>query len=51
MNCPKCGEDISDSHEPDEPSVGIVGGWYGEACDHGVAEWEVDHAPLEGDNR
>ena len=49
MLCPKCKEDISDSFEPDDRSVGIVGGWYCEACDHGIAEWEIEREPLEGD--
>ncbi len=31
--CPKCGEDISESYEDDDPSVGIYGGWYCEPCD------------------
>lgn len=42
MNCPKCDGDISDSYQEDDPSVGIVGGWYCEACDHPVSSWEVD---------
>jgi hypothetical protein len=49
MNCPKCGQDISDSFEPDEPSVGIIGGWYCEECDLGIAEWEVEREPMLGD--
>jgi hypothetical protein len=49
MNCPKCGQDITDSFEPDDHSVGIVGGWYCEDCDHGIAEWEVEREPMEGD--
>lgn len=47
MNCPKCDADISDSYEPDDHSVGIVGGWYCGVCDLGVAE-DV-REPLEGD--
>lgn len=32
--CPKCGADISDSHEGYDPDVGIMtAGWYCEACD------------------
>lgn len=32
--CPKCGADISDTYEPADPSVGIMGvGWWCEACD------------------
>jgi hypothetical protein len=37
--CPKCGEDISDSYEGHDPSVGIMcGGWFCEVCDLFVAE-------------
>lgn len=49
MNCPKCHQDIADSFEPDDPSVGIVGGWYCEDCGHGIAEWEVEQEPMPGD--
>jgi hypothetical protein len=49
MNCPKCDADISETYEPDDPSVGVVGGWYCDACDLGVGEWEVAREPLEGD--
>ena len=49
MNCPKCDQGITDSYEPDDPSVGIVGGWYCEQCDYGIAEWEVEREPLPGD--
>lgn len=42
MNCPKCGADIGESYEPDDPSVGINGGWYCDACDLAIGEWEVD---------
>jgi hypothetical protein len=38
FECPKCGVDISDSYEQDDPSVGIVGGWYCEACDIGFVD-------------
>lgn len=41
VNCPKCDQDISESYEPDDWSVGIVGGWYCDACDLGVGEDEV----------
>jgi len=40
MNCPKCNADISDTYEPDDPSVGIVGGYFCDACDLGVGEEE-----------
>jgi len=49
MDCPKCGEDISESYEDDDPSVGITGGWYCEACDYSIAEWEVDREPMPDD--
>lgn len=42
VNCPKCEADVSDSYEPDDWSVGIVGGWYCDACDLGIGEDEVD---------
>lgn len=38
MECPKCGEDISETHEGDDPSVGIHGGWYCEKCDIAVPD-------------
>jgi len=32
--CPKCGEDITDSYEHEDPSVGIMdGSWYCDACE------------------
>ena len=46
MNCPKCDADISESYEPDDPSVGIVGGWYCDTCDLGVTE---EYEPREDD--
>lgn len=49
MNCPKCDADISDTFEPDDPSVGIVGGWYCDACDLGVPEHEYRHEPMDDD--
>lgn len=42
VNCPKCGADISDTYEPDDYSVGIVGGWFCDACDLPVGEDEID---------
>lgn len=39
--CPKCDADITDSWQDDEPDVGIVGGWYCEACDTGYGEHEL----------
>jgi hypothetical protein len=47
MNCPKCDVDISDTYEPDDPSVGICGGYYCDACD--LAVGEDDYEPMEGD--
>jgi len=47
--CPKCSADISDTYEGADPSVGIEAGFYCGACDLGVAEWEVEREPLEGD--
>ena len=49
MNCPKCDADISDSYEPDDYSVGIVGGWYCDACDLPVSEHDHPREPMEGD--
>lgn len=49
MNCPKCDADISDTFERDDPSCGISAGWYCDACDLGIAEWEAPREPLEGD--
>lgn len=49
MNCPKCDADISDTFERDDPSCGIAAGWYCDACDLGIAEWEVPREPMEGD--
>jgi hypothetical protein len=47
MNCPKCDADISDTHESDDWSCGIVGGYYCDACD--LAVGEDDYEPMEGD--
>jgi hypothetical protein len=49
MNCPKCGADISDTFEPDDPSVGIIGGWSCDVCEIGIAEHEYPREPLEDD--
>jgi hypothetical protein len=49
MNCPKCDADISESFEPDDPSVGIYGGWFCDACDLAIGEHEVDREPLPDD--
>ena len=47
MYCPKCQADISDSYEPDDSSVGIVGGYYCDACD--LAVGDDNYEPMEGD--
>lgn len=49
IHCPKCDADISESFEPTDYSCGINGGWYCDACDLGIAEWEVEREPLDGD--
>jgi hypothetical protein len=49
INCPKCGVDVSESYEPDDHSVGIVGGWYCDACDLGIGEGDYPREPMEGD--
>ena len=46
-DCPKCKADISDSYEPDDPSTGIVGGYYCDACDLSVGD--EPYEPIEGD--
>lgn len=45
--CPKCGAEIGDSYEPDDWSVGIVGGYYCDACDLAVSD--EGYEPMEGD--
>lgn len=49
MNCPKCDEDISDTFERDDPSVGINGGWYCGVCDLAVGEHEVERERFDDD--
>lgn len=48
MNCPKCDADISDSYESDDPSVGIIAGWYCDACDLPVGD-DGHREPMEDD--
>lgn len=49
INCPKCDADITETHEPDDSSVGIVGGWFCDACDLAVGEHEIEREPLADD--
>lgn len=49
MDCPRCGADITDSYEPDDPSCGVSEGWYCDACDVAVAGWEHPPEPMEDD--
>jgi hypothetical protein len=44
-DCPKCEADISDSYEPDDPSVGVLGGWYCNACDLAIGD-DGDYEPF-----
>lgn len=42
--CPKCGQDISESHQEYDPDVGMMNaGWYCEACD--VSVEDDDYGP------
>lgn len=36
--CPKCGADISETREGYDPDVGIMGGWYCDACDLAIPD-------------
>jgi len=49
VNCPKCDADISETYEGDDWSCGIVAGYYCDACDLGIAEWEIPREPLVDD--
>lgn len=49
IHCPKCGEDISDTFEPDDFECNVQAGWYCSDCDLAVGENEVDREPQEGD--
>jgi len=46
--CPKCGEDITDTYESAEPDVGIMtAGWYCDKCevfvqDEGEDDYDYD---------
>lgn len=48
MNCPKCDADVSDTYEPDDPSVGICGGWFCDPCDLAIDD-DGYREPMEGD--
>lgn len=46
--CPNCGEDISDTYEPADPSVGIMrGGWYCEECDEFISDDDLDDPDID----
>lgn len=45
-DCPKCGQDITDSYEQDDYDSGIVGGWYCDQCNEGFTK---DYEPPETD--
>lgn len=46
--CPKCGEDISDSYQEYDPDVGIMSaGWYCDKCEECV----VDDDPYEPEEK
>lgn len=48
VECPKCGEDISDTYQRAEPDVGLFGsGWYCEACDFIVDDNDDDFEPVD----
>jgi len=36
--CPRCGKDIGDSYQGEEPDVGIGAGWYCDPCDLAVGD-------------
>ena len=40
--CPKCGEDITDTHMDDDPECGISAGWVCEACNEGYPDEPED---------
>lgn len=48
LECPKCGVDISDSYQREEPDVGISAGWYCDACDLAVSD-EDGYEPHDDD--
>lgn len=50
VHCRKCDADISDTYEGADPSTGMMtGGYYCDACDLSVADWEVESEPMLGD--
>jgi hypothetical protein len=38
ITCPNCEADVTDSHQNDEPDVGIAGGYYCDVCDLAIPE-------------
>lgn len=38
FTCPKCGEDISESHMDWDPDCGIAAGWFCERCNEACAD-------------
>lgn len=43
VECPKCGQDISDTFEGADPSTGIMcGSWFCDPCNVTVGEHEVE---------
>lgn len=50
--CPKCGQDISETYQDYDPSVGIMSsGWYCDICDEAVDEEDDDSYDYERDSR
>ena len=47
-DCPKCGTDIGESYQGEEPDVGISAGWYCDACDLAVSD-EDGYEPHDDD--
>lgn len=43
FECPKCGADISDSYQDDDPDVGISAGYYCDTCDEGYPAEHESH--------
>ena len=45
FECPKCGEDISESYQHAEPDVGLNGGWFCDKCNEGYADTDDGDDP------